>query len=145
MIIPCIDLMDGKAVQLVRGQTKALERADVLGQLEEFAGFPEVQVIDLDAAMGQGDNDPLVRQLCARACCRVGGGVRTTARAEQLLGAGASKLIIGTAAFDSSGVNAPVPGIAAECRRRCAHHPGAGLPPGPHRGAGLARVHRTGG
>ena len=107
MIIPCIDLMEGKAVQLVRGQTKALERADVLGQLEEFAGFPEIQVIDLDAAMGRGSNDPLVRQLCARARCRVGGGVRTTARAEQLLGAGASKLIVGTSAFHSQGINAP--------------------------------------
>ena len=107
MIIPCIDLMDGKAVQLVRGQTKALERADVLGQLEEFAGFAEIQVIDLDAAMGEGDNDPLVRQLCARARCRVGGGVRTTARVEQLLGAGARKLIIGTAAFHSQGINVP--------------------------------------
>ena len=107
MIIPCIDLMDGKAVQLVRGQRKALERAGVLGQLEEFAGFAEIQVIDLDAAMGKGNNDLLVRQLCPRARCRVGGGVRTTARAEQVLGAGARKVIIGTAAFHNQGINVP--------------------------------------
>jgi phosphoribosylformimino-5-aminoimidazole carboxamide ribotide isomerase len=103
MIIPCIDLMDGKAVQLVRGETKALER-EALAMLDEFAGFPEIQVIDLDAALGQGSNDGLVRELCARVACRVGGGVRTVERAEQVAGAGARKVIVGTAAFSAAGV-----------------------------------------
>lgn len=105
MIIPCIDLMGGKAVQLVRGREKALEREDALAQLEEFADFPEIQVIDLDAALGAGSNDWLVRDLCARAACRVGGGVRTTGRALELVGCGALKVIVGTAAFHSAGPN----------------------------------------
>ena len=105
MIIPCIDLMEGKAVQLVRGREKALEREDALAQLEEFAGFPEIQVIDLDAALGQGSNLPLVRDLCARGACRVGGGVRTPARARELVAHGARKVIVGTSAFSSSGPN----------------------------------------
>ncbi len=107
MIIPCIDLMEGKAVQLVRGRQKVLEREDALAQLDEFAGFPEIQVIDLDAALGTGSNDWLVRDLCARAACRVGGGVRTTARAQELIAQGARKVIIGTAAFQRTGPNVP--------------------------------------
>jgi len=103
MIIPCIDLMGGKAVQLVRGETKALER-EALAMIEEFAGFPEIQVIDLDAALGQGSNDALVRELCAQAVCRVGGGVRSVERAQQVAGAGARKVIVGTAAFSTAGI-----------------------------------------
>ncbi len=104
MIIPCIDLMDGRAVQLIRGETKALERENPLAMLKEFAGFPEIQVIDLDAAKGRGTNDPIVRELCARAACRVGGGVRTVERARELADAGARKVIVGTAAFASQGI-----------------------------------------
>ena len=103
MIIPCIDLMGGKAVQLVRGETKALER-EALAMIEEFAGFPEIQVIDLDAALGQGSNDALVRKLCVRVACRVGGGVRSVERAKQVADAGARKVIVGTAAFSTAGV-----------------------------------------
>ncbi len=105
MIIPSIDLMEGKAVQLVRGRQKALEREDALAQLEVFAGFPEIQVIDLDAALGTGSNDWLVRDLCARAHCRVGGGVRTSGRASELVRHGARKVIVGTAAFHPAGIN----------------------------------------
>ena len=54
MILPCIDLMDGKVVQLVQGRDKALEGDAPLEMLRKFAAFPEIQVIDLDAAMGQG-------------------------------------------------------------------------------------------
>ncbi len=104
MVIPCIDLMSGKAVQLIRGETKALEREDPLALLEEFAGFREIQVIDLDAALGKGNNDRIVRALCARAVCRVGGGVRSVERARELLEAGAHKIIVGTAAFMPAGV-----------------------------------------
>jgi len=99
MIIPCIDLQDGKVVQLVQGERKALEGAPPLEMLERFAGFAEIQVIDLDAAMGVGDNSKIVEMLCARASCRVGGGVRTAERAKQLLELGAHRVIVGTASF----------------------------------------------
>jgi phosphoribosylformimino-5-aminoimidazole carboxamide ribonucleotide (ProFAR) isomerase len=74
MIIPCIDLMDGKVVQLVQGRTKALEGKSVDEMLAEFAGFPEIQVIDLDAAIGRGSNNELVEYLAKRATIRAGGG-----------------------------------------------------------------------
>ncbi|MEK7410770.1 MAG: HisA/HisF-related TIM barrel protein, partial [Actinomycetota bacterium] len=99
MIIPCIDLMGGKVVQLVQGQRQALEGAPPLEMLDRFAGFSEIQVIDLDAAMGIGDNSAIIEQLCARARCRVGGGVRSPERATELIALGAHRVIIGTAAF----------------------------------------------
>jgi phosphoribosylformimino-5-aminoimidazole carboxamide ribotide isomerase len=99
MIIPCIDLMDGKVVQLVQGRDKALEGDAPLEMLRKFAAFPEIQVIDLDAAMGKGDNSALVELLATRAKCRVGGGVRTAERARRLIELGAHRVIVGTAAF----------------------------------------------
>src|SRR5689334_14782152 len=99
MIIPCIDLMDGKVVQLVQGRDKALEGDAPLEMLRKFAAFPEIQVIDLDAAMGQGENIGLVELLTKRARCRVGGGVRTADRARKLIEQGAYRVIVGTAAF----------------------------------------------
>ncbi len=91
--------MDGKVVQLVQGREKKLEGPEPLEMLERFANFKEIQVIDLDAAMGSGDNAAIVETLCARAVCRVGGGVRTDARARELINKGARKVIVGTAAF----------------------------------------------
>ena len=105
MIFPCIDLMDGKVVQLVQGREKALEADSPEEMLRRFAGFPEIQVIDLDAAMGRGSNDALVEMLASRAVIRVGGGVRTAERARALLAQGARKVIVGTAAFTSTGIN----------------------------------------
>jgi len=107
LILPCIDLMDGKVVQLVQGKEKALEGDAPLVMLEKFAGFPEIQVIDLDAALGRGANDAIVETLCANARCRVGGGVRTVDRARALLDQGAYKVIVGTSAFTASGPNRP--------------------------------------
>jgi phosphoribosylformimino-5-aminoimidazole carboxamide ribotide isomerase len=107
MIFPCIDLMDGKVVQLVQGREKALEGDSPEEMLHKFAAFPEIQVIDLDAAMGRGSNDALVRMLASRAACRVGGGVRSVERAQSLVEQGARKVIVGTAAFDKSGANEP--------------------------------------
>lgn len=104
MIIPCIDLMDGKVVQLVQGREKALEADSPEEMLRKFAGFPEIQVIDLDAAMGRGANDGLVRLVASKATARVGGGVRTVERAQALVGQGAHRVIVGTAAFTNSGV-----------------------------------------
>ena len=99
MIIPCIDLMDGKVVQLVQGRDKALEGDAPLEMLRKFAAFPEIQVIDLDAAMGKGENSSLVELLAGKARCRVGGGVRTADRARRLIEQGAHRVIVGTAAF----------------------------------------------
>ena len=99
MIIPCIDLMDGKVVQLVQGREKALEGDAPLVMLEKFAAFPEIQVIDLDAAMGRGENSGLVELLASQAKCRVGGGVRNADRARRLVEQGAFRVIVGTAAF----------------------------------------------
>jgi len=99
MIIPCIDLMDGKVVQLVQGRDKALEGDAPLEMLRKFAAFPEIQVIDLDAAMGKGENSTLVELVATRAKCRVGGGVRSPERAQQLVKLGAHRVIVGTAAF----------------------------------------------
>lgn len=105
MIIPCIDLQDGKVVQLIQGQKKALEGAPPLEMLERFKGFPVIQVIDLDAAMGKGLNLEIVQDLASRARTRVGGGVRTAARARELVKAGAERVIVGTAAFSGNAVN----------------------------------------
>ena len=105
MIFPCIDLMDGKVVQLVQGREKALEGDAPEEMLRRFAAFPEIQVIDLDAAMGRGSNDELVRMLAAKAATRVGGGVRTVERARALVAQGARKVIVGTSAFGTNGAN----------------------------------------
>lgn len=99
MIIPCIDLMGGKVVQLVQGRDKALEGGTPLEMLARFAAFPEIQVIDLDAAKGQGLNDDLVELVASRSKTRVGGGVRSAARARKLMEQGAHRVIVGTAAF----------------------------------------------
>ena len=108
MIFPCIDLMDGKVVQLIQGREKALEGDSPDEMLRRFAGFPEIQVIDLDAAMGRGSNDGLVRMIAAKATTRVGGGVRTAERARALVEQGARKVIVGTSAFTKSGINEPL-------------------------------------
>jgi phosphoribosylformimino-5-aminoimidazole carboxamide ribotide isomerase len=108
MIFPCIDLMDGKVVQLVEGRHKALEADSPEAMLERFAAFGEIQVIDLDAALGCGSNDELVRMLAGRAAVRAGGGVRGVERARALIEQGARKVIVGTAAFTRSGVNEPL-------------------------------------
>lgn len=118
MIFPCIDLMDGKVVQLVQGREKALEGDAPLEVLRRFAAFPEIQVIDLNAAMGTGSNDELVRLLAAHARTRVGGGVRSVDRARALVDQGAHKVIVGTAAFSADGINAPfLAGLASAIGR----------------------------
>src|SRR5579863_5005069 len=91
--------MDGKVVQLVQGRDKALEGDAPLEMLRRFSAFPEIQVIDLDAAMGKGENASLVELVAGKARCRVGGGVRTPDRARRLIEQGAHRVIVGTAAF----------------------------------------------
>lgn len=105
MLIPSIDLMGGKIVQLVQGERKALEFDDFSEWIERFSRFPIVQVIDLDAAMGNGSNSELVREFCAKLPCQVGGGLRSLESSHAALTNGARKLIIGSSLFTSGGVN----------------------------------------
>jgi phosphoribosylformimino-5-aminoimidazole carboxamide ribotide isomerase len=112
VLIPCIDLQCGQAVQLVHGRKRELAVADVFGLLKKFKQYPWLHVIDLDAAMGKGHNNALVRELCAsarndfRINVRVGGGIRTVSRAEEIAAWGASQVIVGSAAFRQGKVNA---------------------------------------
>src|SRR5580765_6019101 len=107
MLIPSIDLQGGKIVQLVQGERLAMETADVDAWVRKFASYPKVQLIDLDAAKGQGSNESLVAQICARLPCRVGGGIRSIERAEALLAVGAKKAILGSALFRNNEVDLP--------------------------------------
>ena len=98
MIIPSIDISRGRAVQLVGGETLALEAGDPIPLLERFSVAGGVAVIDIDAARGDGDNRGLVEELCRRGRVRVGGGIRDLETAIRWLDAGADRIIIGTAA-----------------------------------------------
>src|SRR5438067_6972471 len=99
MLIPSIDLRGGAVVQLVQGERPAIRDEDVQKWVDRFAKFPKVQVIDLDAAMGTGDNLALVRRIAGALSCRVGGGIRTVARAQDVLAAGAPQVVAGSALF----------------------------------------------
>ena len=105
MLIPSIDLMSGKAVQLIQGRDKALERENPLKIADDFGRFGEIAVIDLDAAMGKGENEEVIRELCRRASCRVGGGIGTVEKAKKLFSYGATKIIIGSKAFKDGEIN----------------------------------------
>lgn len=98
MIVPSIDLMDGQAVQLVQGRRKVLEAGDPRPLAERFGRVGEVAVVDLDAAMGRGSNAAVIKELCAMAPCRVGGGIRDRDGALEWLDRGAAKVVLGTAA-----------------------------------------------
>jgi phosphoribosylformimino-5-aminoimidazole carboxamide ribotide isomerase len=99
MLIPSIDLQNGAVVQLVQGERLAVRDTDVFAWVRRFESFAKVQVIDLDAAMGRGDNLALVGQIAGELPCRVGGGVRGVERARVLLAAGAQQVIVGSALF----------------------------------------------
>jgi len=103
MLIPSIDLMGGRIVQLVQGERLRLAFDDFEYWIEKFSRFPLVQLIDLDAAMRQGDNSVLVAQIAMRLPCQVGGGIRSVDRAQQVLDAGAKRVIIGSALFSEDG------------------------------------------
>src|SRR5437667_5851634 len=98
MIVPSIDLMQGRAVQLRRGRDFVLDGGDPMTRLEEFAVAGEVAVVDLDAALGKGSNAGLIREMVRRAPCRVGGGIRDLDAARGGRDAGATRIVVGTAA-----------------------------------------------
>jgi phosphoribosylformimino-5-aminoimidazole carboxamide ribotide isomerase len=99
MLIPSIDLMGGKIVQLVQGRKKALEFDDFDAWVARFSKYPIVQLIDLDAAIGTGDNVKLVSEFARQLPCQVGGGIRSVEAAQAALAAGAQKVIVGSALF----------------------------------------------
>ena len=99
VLIPSIDLQDGAVVQLVQGERLAIRDDDVNRWVRRFAGFPKVQVIDLDAAMNHGDNLAIVRRIAGALACRVGGGIRTVDRAREVLASGAQQVIVGSSLF----------------------------------------------
>jgi phosphoribosylformimino-5-aminoimidazole carboxamide ribotide isomerase len=108
VLIPSIDLQHGRVVQLVQGENLAIASDDLDGWIARFAPFSMVQVIDLDAAMGQGDNAALVEHIMAQLPCQVGGGVRTVEHAQSLLDRGARRVILGSSLFTGDGVNIDV-------------------------------------
>ena len=145
MLIPCIDLQEGKAVQLVHGRQRKLAVAEVMSLLLTFKKYKWLHVIDLDAAKGKGNNRELARKLCLEATkrfgmkVRVGGGIRTVRRAEEITKWGAHQVIVGSAAFKNGKINAPflrqlrhAGGPLHNCRR-------AGHRQGPDRDRRLAR------
>jgi len=105
MLIPSIDLMGGKIVQLVQGDRKALEFDNFDYWIKRFLPYPVVQLIDLDAAMGKGSNDALVEQVCGRLPCQVGGGIRSVEAVRRVFRAGAKKAIIGSSLLKDGAVN----------------------------------------
>jgi phosphoribosylformimino-5-aminoimidazole carboxamide ribotide isomerase len=105
MLIPSIDLMGGRIVQLVQGETLKLAFDDFDYWIERFSKYPLVQLIDLDAAMRQGDNRELIEMICKRLPCQVGGGLRDAGDGQRLLEAGAKRVIYGSSLFGAEGVN----------------------------------------
>ncbi len=112
MLIPCIDLQGGQAVQLVHGKKRELAVPDVFKQLEAFKDYEWLHIIDLDAATGEGSNQELARELCKKARryykmrVRVGGGIRTVAHAQKIAAWKPEQIIVGSAAFKDGEINA---------------------------------------
>jgi len=105
VLIPSIDLRNGRVVQLVQGERLAIEDDDLFKWIDRFARFPILQLIDLDAAIGTGSNDSLVKQACRARPCRVGGGIRTVERARAVLDYGATHVIVSSSLFGNDDVD----------------------------------------
>ena len=106
MLIPSVDLMGGKIVQLVQGRQKALEFDNFQDWVGRFSKYPLVQVIDLDAAMGRGQNTELVREFARQLPCQVGGGIRSLESAQSALAVGAQRVIVGSSLISKGAINA---------------------------------------
>jgi len=105
MVIPCIDLQEGCAVQLVQGKERALTIENLSDWIDRFESFPVLQLIDLDAAMGVGNNRKLLQEIIEKRSCRVGGGIRSVKMAHRLIDLGANSIILGSAILSKTGVN----------------------------------------
>ena len=144
MLIPCIDLQGGQAVQLVHGRRRELAVADVFGLLDKFRNYPWLHIIDLDAAMGKPANDELAHDLCVKASAkykmkvRVGGGIRTVARAATTAKWGAVQIIIGSAAFRSGKANVRFLSQLVKENRSTPNRGGTRYRKRPHRNQRLA-------
>jgi phosphoribosylformimino-5-aminoimidazole carboxamide ribotide isomerase len=114
MLIPSIDLMGGRIVQLVHGEKLKLAFDDFEYWIERFSAYPMVQLIDLDAAMRQGDNAALIEKIAKRLPCQVGGGIRDVERARALLNAEAKRVIVGSVLFHTDGVDTVTASAFAE-------------------------------
>ncbi len=114
MLIPSIDLMDGKIVQLVQGKKKALEFDDFEEWINRFSKYPIVQLIDLDAATGRGNNAALVRDFTQRLPCQLGGGIRSLDAARAFLELGARRVILGSSLISKGAINSAFAKQAAE-------------------------------
>jgi len=114
MLIPSIDLQNGSVVQLVQGEKLAIRAEDAEPWIRKFSRFPRVQLIDLDAAMGKGDNAAIVAAICGRLPCRVGGGIRSIARATTVLDGGAHAVIASSALFRDGAVDVAFAASLAE-------------------------------
>jgi phosphoribosylformimino-5-aminoimidazole carboxamide ribotide isomerase len=107
VLIPSIDLMEGKVVQLVQGSRKALEFDNLQEWIDRFSKYPLVQVIDLDAAMGRGDNRDIVGEIASQLSCQVGGGIRSIDSARAMLDLGAKRVILGSSLISDGRINVP--------------------------------------
>lgn len=105
MLIPSIDLMGGKIVQLIQGKDKALEFDNFEDWIAKFASFPLIQLIDLDAATGEGNNSKLIEFFVSRLPCQVGGGIRSIQAAQGILGLGAKRVIFGSSLIEDGRIN----------------------------------------
>lgn len=105
MLIPSIDLMGGKIVQLVQGEEKVLEFEDFAVWIERFSPYPLVQLVDLDAAMGKGTNRPLIAEFCSKLPCQVGGGIRSVDEAQKILDSGARRIVIGSSLIRNNAID----------------------------------------
>jgi phosphoribosylformimino-5-aminoimidazole carboxamide ribotide isomerase len=119
MLIPSIDLLGGRIVQLVQGEKLRLAFDGFEYWIEKFSSYPLVQLIDLDAAMRQGDNSELVAQIAQRLPCQVGGGISSVEKATRVLEAGAKRVIVGSALFTEDG------SVNIETAKAFAEHIGA--------------------
>lgn len=106
MLIPSIDLMGGKIVQLVQGEKKTLEFEDFAYWAERFSSYALVQLVDLDAAMGTGSNRQLIAEFCRKLCCQVGGGLRSIEETQAIFDCGAKRAILGSSLIKNGSVDA---------------------------------------
>jgi phosphoribosylformimino-5-aminoimidazole carboxamide ribotide isomerase len=129
MLIPSIDLMGGRIVQLVQGETLKLSFDDFDYWIERFGRYPLVQLIDLDAALRQGENSALIAMICKRLPCQVGGGLRSAEDGRRLLDAGAKRVIFGSSLFGAE----PEVGGGADTHVSEARHGAPGVVAGKRR------------